>query len=302
MATVLITGGTGMIGQALTKTLLVKDYRVIILTRGKSLSSAGHKLSYAAWDINRQTIDPGSIAAADHIIHLAGANVAEKRWIQKRKKEIIDSRIRSAELLVRSIKEIPNSIRSVVTASGIGWYGPDPATPNPRPFTEDDPAYPDFLGQTCKQWEESLVPVTQLGKRLVRLRTGVVVSKEGGVVKEFLKPLRFGLATILGNGKQVMSWIHIDDLVRIYIDAIENEAMNGVYNAVAPEPVTNKTFVLQLARAHQKFYIPFYVPAFVLRTVLGEMSIEVLKSATVSGEKIVATGFKFEYEKLAFSF
>ena len=151
---------------------------------------------------------------------------------------------------------------------------------------ETDPAAEDFLGTTCKEWEASIDPVISLGKRLVKFRTGIVLSKEGGALKEFQKPLRFGIATILGNGKQIMSWIHIDDLVRLYMYAIETEKLNGVYNAVAPHPVTNKKLVIQLAKTMRgKFYVPIFVPSFILKMVFGGLSIEVLKSATVSWGK-----------------
>lgn len=296
MANVLITGGTGMIGKALTNTLLNKGYTVTILTRKRPDNSSDQPITYAEWDIKNQKIDKEAISKADHIIHLAGANVGEKRWTKKRKKEIVDSRVKSGELLIRAMRETPNQIKSVITASGIGWYGPDPVIPNPNPFKEDAPSYNDFLAQTCLQWEQCLEPVAQMGKRLVRLRTGIVLSEKGGALDEFKKPLRFGLATILANGKQVVSWIAIEDLTELYLKAIEDSKMSGPYNAVAPQTVTNKQLVLQLAKANNgKFFIPFYVPSFVLKLVLGEMSIEVLKSATVSCDKILQTGFVYQY-------
>ena len=148
-------------------------------------------------------------------------------------------------------------MKAVITASAIGWYGPDPVIPNPNPFRETDPSSDDFLGSTCKLWEQSLEPVTALGIRLVKIRTGIVMSKKGDVLAEFRKPLRFGLATILGNGKQVMSWIHLDDLVRVYITAIENEKLHGAFNAVAPRPVTNKELVTTLAKKKRgSFFYP----------------------------------------------
>lgn len=295
MATTLITGGTGLIGRALTNALLERNHHVIILTRRIPRMHYGSRVSYALWDIHQQTIDASAIERADHLVHLAGANVGEKRWTKKRKQEIVDSRVKSSELLVKSLRDIPNKIKSVVSASGIGWYGEDPSIPNPRPFVEEDPAAGDFLGQTCFKWEQSIAPVEQPGTRLVILRTGLVLTKNGGVLKEFIKPLRFGLATILGTGKQVVSWIHIDDLVSLYISAMETESMHGVYNAVAPVRVSNRELVLQLARCRNKSYIAIHVPRFVLKLVLGEMSIEVLKSATVSADKIRGAGFKFKY-------
>ena len=286
-----------MIGKALTEALLEKNYKVIILSRKvASQQPINENLLYAEWDIPNQIIDKIAIERADYIIHLAGAGIADKRWTKKRKQEIIVSRVKSGELLTKTLQEIPNKVKAVISASAIGWYGADPVIPNPKPFTEDDPADSSFLGETCKQWEESTEPVTQLGKRSVKLRTGIVLSKQGGALKEFEKPLRFGIAAILGNGRQVYSWIHIDDLVRLYITAIEDDNMRGAYNAVTPKPVSNKELTLQLARTKKgSFFIPVYIPSFALKIALGEMSIEVLKSATVSCDKIHYSGFTFLY-------
>jgi uncharacterized protein (TIGR01777 family) len=296
MATVLITGGTGLIGSALASELLNRGYDVIILTRSPEKYSNSSRLNYAKWDIEKQTIDGNAITKADYIIHLAGEGIADKRWTLKRKKQIAESRIKSSALLVKALQENVNNVRAVVSASGVGWYG---WQVKDDPFDENDPAAEDFLGTTCKEWEASIDPVISLGKRLVKFRTGIVLSKEGGAIKEFLKPLRFGIATILGNGKQIMSWIHIDDLVRLYVYALGNERLNGVYNAVSPHPVTNKKLIIQLARTLRgKFYVPIFVPAFILKMVFGELSIEVLKSATVSCKKVKREGYSFLYPSL----
>ena len=295
MATILITGGTGLVGKALGQALLEKGYNIVILSRQADKKSTIANLSYANWNVEEQTIDDNAIATADYIIHLAGAGVADKRWTKKRKQEIIDSRVNSCKLIVDSLKRIPNKVKAVVSASAIGWYGADPVIPNPLPFEETNPADKAFLGDTCSLWEQSIEPVTQSGKRLVKLRIGIVLSKDGGALKEFLKPLKLGVAAILGNGKQMISWIHIDDLVKMFVAAIENEMMSGVYNAVAPNPVSNKELTLTLARDRKKFFIPFYVPTFILKMMLGELSIEVLKSATVSSSKIQQVGFQFTF-------
>jgi len=306
-STILITGGTGIIGKALTKALLEKDYNIIILTRQDKQLVSTSKISYANWNIENQTIDRDAINKADYIIHLAGAGIADKRWSKKRKQEIVDSRVKSGELLVRYLNENTNKVKAVISSSAIGYYGPDIVNSTLRKngrsilrkFEESDPPANDFLGQTCKEWEESLKPVTRLNKRLVQLRCGIVLSNNGGALKEFMKPLRYGIATILGSGKQVISWVHMDDLVRMYILAIENSAMTGAYNAVAPSPISNKELILQLATTKRRnFFIPIYVPAFVLKLILGEMSIEVLKSVSVSCDKIHFSGFTFLYPSL----
>jgi uncharacterized protein (TIGR01777 family) len=297
-ATILITGGTGLIGSALTGLLREKGHTVIILTRKKITDKKPREgVEYAEWNPDKQFIEPFAIQRADHLIHLAGANVGEKRWTAKRKKEIVESRTKGGELIVKALKEIQNNVLTVVSASAIGWYGYDADRKNP--FTEDDPAASGFLGETCKVWEESIEPVRQLGKRLVKLRTGLVLSNAGGVLAEFKKPLRFGLATILGSGKQIMSWIHLNDLCRLYYYVLENQRFHGVFNAVAPNPESSRTMVIELAkRARGNFFIPIYVPSFALKFALGEMSIEVLKSTTVSNQKVRHTGFKFLYPSL----
>ena len=296
MTTVLITGGTGMIGRALTNELTGKGYRVIVLTRTAKPPANG--IQYKEWNVDSGLIDETAIKEAGYIVHLAGANVADGRWSAKRKKEVVDSRVRSGELLVRSLKNIPNNVKAVISASAIGWYGPDPQLPNPKPFTETDPPDNAFLGNTSQQWEGAIWPVADIEKRLVIYRIGIVLSNEGGAYAEFKKPLKFGVASILGNGKQVVSWIHINDLVQLFIEAIEKESLQGVYNAAAPQPVSNKELILAMAKERGKFYLPVPVPSFALKIALGEMSVEVLKSATVSSKKIESAGFQFRYPRI----
>lgn len=299
MPTVLITGGTGTIGKRLSQLLADKGYEIIILTRNPvKQKKTTTKVSFAGWDINKGTIDEAAVQQADYIINLAGAGVAEKRWTAERKREIIDSRTQSCALLVQSLTNIPNKVKAVVSASATGYYGEDNLLSLNDGFTEDDKPSDDFLGKTCRLWEEAIEPVAALGKRLVILRTGIVLSNEGGAYVEFKKPLHFGIATILGNGKQIISWIHTEDICRQYLFALENEQLSGIYNAVAPEPVSNKELILAIAKARKKFFLPVQAPKFALKLALGEMSTEVLKSANVSAARIENAGFHFTYRKI----
>lgn len=283
-----------MLGSALSRALLSQGYQVIILTREKARKGAPG-FSYAHWDVDNGIIDKEAIERSDYVVHLAGANLAGGRWTAKRKKIFTDSRVKTGELIVKALKEIPNKIQAVISASAIGYYGPDPEIPNPHPFVET--AIPDnhFLGTLVQQWEGAIHPVSASGKRLVILRFGIILSAEGGAYAEFKKPLKFGVSTILGNGRQVVSWIHIEDAVRLIITCLENEKFNGTYNAVAPVPVNNKTLMQTIARYEAGRYISMPVPAIALKIALGEMSIEVLKSATVSSEKARELGFEFKY-------
>jgi uncharacterized protein (TIGR01777 family) len=299
--TILIAGGTGMIGSALGSHLVSLGCNIIVLSRdpqkhGK-INGRQSAISYAYWDIKKQEIDPEAIKKGDAVIHLAGAGVVDKPWTEAYKKEIVESRTLSSALLVKAMREHQNSIGVVVSQSAIGYYGPDVV--EGHAFTEDEPAAPGFLGDTCVAWENSIRPVEALGKRLAIFRTGIVLSKKGGALAEFKKPLGVRVAAVLGEGSQVVSWIHLDDEIRLFAYAIENEHVSGVYNAVAPNPVSNEALTVSLAKAmHGNGYIKMHVPEFVLKLMMGERSIEVLKSATVSAEKIMNAGFKFQYTEI----
>jgi uncharacterized protein (TIGR01777 family) len=305
MATVLITGGTGLIGKALTDLLVGKGYRVVVLTRQPvkgmrpftSGAEADDVLAYALWNVSTGQFPTEVLPHTDYIVHLAGANVAKGRWTKRRKLEIVRSRTQSGALLVETLKKYPGRVKGVISASAIGWYGPDTGK---RPFRETDPSADDFLGRTCQAWEDSLAPLPGMGKRLVILRTGIVLARDGGALPAFRAPLKGGIAAIMGGGRQMISWIHLADLCRLYVHAIENPDTEGVYNAVAPEPVSNKALVLALAQqVRGRFFIPVHVPAFVLRAVLGEMSVEVLKSCTADAQRIRNRGFQYTFPTIA---
>ncbi len=294
MQKVVITGGTGLVGRQLIRMLLSRGWEVLVLTRSLPHKPAEPGIRYAQWDVKKGVLDPAVFTGSTAIIHLAGAGVVEQRWSAAYKQEILDSRVKSGALLLQALRSAPHQINTFISASAIGWYGPDEE--GAPAFTETAPPAGDFLGSTCRQWEASVQGATALGIRLVTLRIGIVLSGEGGALAEFKKPLRSGVAAILGSGHQVISWIQVEDLCRIFLQALENPGMEGVYNAVAPQPVSNRALTLELARQMRgNRYLPVHVPAWLLRLVMGESSIEVLKSCTVSCEKLRSTGFTFLY-------
>ena len=300
MDTVTITGGTGLIGTALSKFLLSRGYQVIILTRNpKPQKNTTPGISYIVWDVKEQKVHEDAFKKANYIIHLAGAGVADKPWTEKRKREIVESRTRSSELLIKALTNIPNNIISVVSASAIGWYQQNKSYQS----VETDPPATDFLGETCVSWENAIKPVEELGKRLVILRTGIVLSNEGGAFPAFKRPIQYGIAGILGTGKQLISWIHIEDLCRLYLEAMVNNSWSGVYNAVSPNPVNNRKFTIELAKKMKgSFFIPIPVPNFILRMMLGDRSEEVLKSSNISANKVKQQGFQFIYPTIDTAF
>ncbi len=296
MYTVMITGGTGMVGNVLSRMLEAKGYQVIILTRSAKNKEKKGNIRYAEWDPGRQTIDVAALQSADFIIHLAGAGVVDKKWTSAYRKEILESRTLSSKLIIDNLRNHSHQVKAIISSSAIGWYGAD--TVPGKMFVETDPPSDDFLGTTCRLWEESIEnPPGNI--RVCKLRTGIVLSNDGGALAEFKKPLRFGIAGIIGDGRQMVSWIHIEDLCRMFIYAIENETLQGSYNAVAPAPVNNRKLTLTLANAVRgRFYIPVNVPSFILKIMMGSRSVEVLKSTTVSCEKIKQAGFTFLYPSI----
>lgn len=295
MDTVLITGGTGLIGHALTQLLTDHGYKVIILSRQQHPApSVNSQVTYARWDIHRQTLDATALQEADYIVHLAGANVGTRRWTDARKQEILESRTHSSQLLFNALQQYPNKVKKFIGASAIGYYGPDEG--RDRPFTEGDEAATGFLGTTCTAWENSVLQIGNLDKKVVILRTGFAMSRKGGALQQFHKPLKFGFATVLGSGEQWVSWIHIHDLVRLYFNAIVNPTLEGIFNAVAPHPAPNRELIEAMANsAKGGSFISVHVPAFALKLAFGEMSTEVLKSCRVSSQKIQDKGFVFSY-------
>ena len=298
MQTVLITGGTGLVGTALARHLTRSGFHVIIFTRNPEKQNTRSGLEFAHWDPSKGVLDATAFSRADVIVNLAGAGVVDRKWTDAYKKTIRESRVRACSLLVDALQKKEHHIKAVVSASAIGWYGPDKAGAS-RPFQEDDPHSDDFLGETCRDWEAAIDPVAGLGIRLVKMRFGIVLSKEGGALEAFMRPLRFGLAAVIGRGEQRLSWIGMKDLCRMICFSLFESELSGVYNAVAPSPVTNRQLNKALGRVMcGKYFLCFNVPAFLIRLMLGSRSVEVLKSTTVSAAKIQSAGFSFAYPQL----
>jgi len=292
MATILITGGTGVIGKHLSEKFKEKGYSVAILSR---VSRHDTDIRSYAWNIDKSEIEKLAIETADSIIHLAGANIGDKRWSNKRRQLIIDSRIKTGKLIFEKLKENKNKPKAFISASATGFYGT--ITTN-KIFSETDPPSSDFLGDTCRQWEQSADRFEELGIRTVKIRTGLVLTKQGGVLAKMILPINIGIGSAMGSGRQYMPWIHIDDLCGIYIKAVEDTEMNGAYNAVAPEHKTNKDFTKTLARVLKKPYWFPNIPALLLKLIFGKMSEILLEGSRVSSEKITSAGYRFKFTNL----
>lgn len=294
MKNIVITGGSGMIGQRLTELLTIKGYNVAWLSRTKDKKD---KIPKFKWRPSTREIEEKALEDAHIIVHLAGANIAKGRWTQQQKQKIKDSRIQSAQLIFDKIKAKDTPLDAFISASAIGYYG---AITSEKIFSEED-RYDqnDFLSVVCHKWEQQAKQFTDnLNIRSVCIRTGVVLSRESDLIKKAMLPTRFGLGAPLGKGYQYVSWIHIDDLCHIYIKAIEDTAMRGVYNAVAPAETTNTAFMKTIATAMKKpFFLP-PIPEWIFKLFLGEAAQIILEGSRTSSQKIEDAGYKFEHANL----
>ncbi|MDN3687809.1 TIGR01777 family oxidoreductase [Cyclobacterium jeungdonense] len=288
MQNILITGGSGLIGNSITKLLVHKGKEVAWLSRNPDKQE--QKSFY--WDPEKDILDQESLYWADGIIHLAGAGVADKRWTDSRKKEILDSRVKSSLLLFQELQKIKDKPKAFISSSAVGYYGIDTGE---KLVFEGDPPGKDFLASVVKEWETATEKIQDLKIRTVLLRIGIVLSKDGGALPEILKP---PVAAPLGDGKQYMSWIHIEDLSRMFVHALENPGLSGIYNAVGPVPVTNRGLTKKAAHFKGKPFIGVGVPGFALKIILGEMAEMVIGGNRVSSEKMEGTGFRYLYSDL----
>jgi uncharacterized protein (TIGR01777 family) len=292
MKKILITGGSGLVGTALSQLLKDEGYIVAHLTRRRK---EDYPFEQFEWDIENQEMDEEAIRFADVIIHLAGAGVADKKWTDKRKKVIIDSRTESAALLHNTIGKMPEQApQHFISASAIGYYGMDSGD---KWVDENSEAGNDFLANVTKKWEASADQFESLEIPTAKIRIGIVLTDKGGALPQLAQPIKLFAGAPLGSGKQWMSWIHIEDLIRLFLHVMENK-LTGVYNGVGVNPATNKEVTKAVARVLDKPLILPNVPAFAMKLILGEMAQMVLGGNKVSAEKMLKSGFDFKFESL----
>jgi uncharacterized protein len=289
MKKITIAGGTGLIGGHLVPFLQGNGFDVRVLTRNPKKEYEYY------WNPEQGGIDSRALRDADVVINLAGAGIADKRWTEARKHELIESRVSGNLLLHRALAGMSRPPEMYISASAIGYYG----NSGEHLCRETDlPFDNSFMVVCCKAWEESAQPIADMGIRTAWLRIGVVLAAEGGALTEITKPIRFGLGAYFGDGRAWFPWIHHVDICRMMQWVVETPTARGVYNAVAPNPVRNKEFVMAVAKAMNQPILPAPAPAFVLKTMMGEMSAVVLNSNRVSADKIQQEGFIFQCPKV----
>ena len=294
MKSILITGGTGLIGKKLISKLKKKRYNIYVLTRRGSYIE--DNVNYLEWDPKNSKLDIKGINNLFSIIHLAGESINGSRWTKSYKKKILDSRVDTTKLLFKTIKRLKLKPKSFISASATGYYRADTNSTQ----MESDPQGTGFLSGVVKKWEDEVLKFNNINVNTTVLRIGLVLSKEGGILKSLYPIFKLCLGVTVGTGKQVMSWIHEDDMINIIIKGVEDNKFKGIYNCVAPEKVSNQKFTIALAKTLGRFRYPkfFKVPSFVIRLLFGGQSVLILNGLNVSSKKIINSNFKFKYSKL----
>ncbi|HEY0057067.1 MAG TPA: TIGR01777 family oxidoreductase [Pedobacter sp.] len=291
--TVLITGASGLIGKPLTELLIEKGFKVHQLSRYLDKANKGSKIF--KWDVSKMQIDENCLENVDTIINLAGEGIADKAWTNIRKEEIINSRTGALQLLYNVLINNPNhQVKTFISASAVGYYGDR----GDEILTEESEPGKDFLANTCLAWEEAADKIGNLDIKLIKFRKGVVLTANGGALPKMAKPVQLGAGAALGTGKQWVPWIHLEDAINMYLYALENEHLEGIFNMTAPVPVTNAEFTQALAKQFNKpLWLP-KVPVLALKIMLGEMSRVVLNSNRTSANKIIRESFIFNFSHL----
>ena len=295
MKSILITGGTGLIGSKLLDSIDKSVYNVYVLTRKKSFKKNG--VNYINWDPENSILDISQIKNLYSVINLAGESIDGSRWTSNYKRKILDSRVNSTRLLFNKVKEMKELPKSFISASATGFY--EVNTDNPQ--AETDLPGNNFLSDVVQQWEKEILKFKSLGLRTTTFRIGLVLSKDGGVLKRLYPIFKFFLGVPIGSGKQMISWIHESDMIGLINMAIESNKLEGIYNAVAPEIITNTEFTKSLLKSLNRFSYPSIIkaPSFIVRILFGEQSDLVLNGLNISSEKIMQSNYKFKFTKLS---
>ena len=295
MKSILITGGTGLIGSKLLDSIDKSVYNVYVLTRKKSYKENG--VNYINWDPENSVLDISQIKNLYSDINLAGESIDGSRWTSNYKRKILDSRVNSTRLLFNKVKEMKELPKSFISASATGFY--EVNTDNPQ--AETDLPGNNFLSDVVQQWEKEILKFKSLGLRTTTFRIGLVLSKDGGVLKRLYPIFKFFLGVPIGSGKQMISWIHESDMIGLINMAIESNKLEGIYNAVAPEIITNTEFTKSLLKSLNRFSYPSIIkaPSFIVRILFGEQSDLVLNGLNISSKKIMQSDYKFKFTKLS---
>lgn len=292
MAKILITGGSGSVGKHLIPRLLFCGHQVSII--GRSKKEIPGVESYT-WNLDKEELNERALAGVTHIIHLAGASIADKPWSPNRKREIIESRVKPLQMLAKALSNRNQRIEAIISSSAVGFYG---GVTSDKVFAEADKPASDFMGATCKMWEDAVRLFEPVANREVRIRTSVVLMNDAGALPKLVRPTKLGFGAAVGSGKQWMPWIHIDDLVEIFTEGVANQKMQGVFNAVAPEHANQAEMIKKIGKAlNRPTFLP-PIPKFLAETLMGEMATVVTEGSRVSSQKIQTTGFEFKFPEL----
>tara|TARA_R100000541_G_scaffold12640_1_gene21128 strand:+ start:107 stop:1006 length:900 start_codon:yes stop_codon:yes gene_type:complete len=287
---ILLVGGTGLIGSFLKNKLIEEGYSVNILSRRKSKDSQTF-----LWNNDEEYIDLAAFKGVSGIINLTGANIAEGRWTEKRKEILYNSRILSTRLLFETIKKNKVALDFFINSSATGYYGTKKST---KILKEDNVSGADFLAKICLDWETEALRFNELNIRTIIVRTGIVLTRHKGAFEKIKIPIKFGILPIFSNGKQVFSWIHIDDLIAVFMNSITNKNYIGPYNAVAPINNTYLEFNRKIAEVLDKKVIAIKIPTFMLRLIFGELTETLTNGNQIAVEKLSNNGFNFKFKDL----
>jgi uncharacterized protein len=287
---ILIAGGTGFIGKSLIPFLVKNGHEVNVLTRRSMVDD--ENIHYFRWDVDKELIEPKAFDGVNALINMTGANIGEKRWTADCKNEILNSRVKPLDFLLKAMIESGNRIDVLISSSAVGYYG---AVTTNHIFTEEDKNGTDFPAYVCRLWEDEALKFREVADRVVILRKGLVIGKNGGVYQKLTPLSKLGLSVALGSGRQYFPLVYINDLIRVYNYILEHNEIDGVFNIVANQNITMNEFSQKLLDSFGKRKLLPNIPAFIIKMLFMERADMLLKGSRISNEKFKSTGFEFMY-------